>query len=129
MNLLLIETYEPLTRALRQALEEEGHLVEVAGDVHSGDHKARMLAPDVILINLVRFQADVLALLQRWRQAGLKSRVLALIAPGCGEELIGSPERGADDYLPLPFPLEELLARVLSSRTHARLSPVSLPVL
>jgi DNA-binding response OmpR family regulator len=112
MSLLLIESYRPLTRALRQALEEDGHTVEIACDACSGDHKARSGAPDVILIDLMRLGADGLLLLRRWREAGLRSHVLALIAPGPGEVPLGSPEMAADDYLTVPFALEDLLGRL-----------------
>jgi DNA-binding response OmpR family regulator len=112
MSVLLIENYEPLTRALRQALEEDGHTVEVACDARTGDHKARTAAPDVILIDLVRLKGDGPALLRRWRQAGLRSHVLALVAPGGGEGRPGSPEMAADDFVTIPFALDELLARL-----------------
>jgi two-component system OmpR family response regulator len=119
MNLLLIEDYEPFTRALRRALEEEGHTVEVAGDAPTGDRLARTVGPDVILIDLVRLKADGLALLRRWRQAGLTSHVLALTAPGGWRGAPGADEMGADDYLPVPFALEELLARLRgAARLH-----------
>jgi DNA-binding response OmpR family regulator len=123
MNLLLIEDHKPLTRALRQALEEEGHMVQVVADA---DQVSRTLCVadvnteyDVIILDLVRRHGDGRALLARWRRAGLKTPVLALIAPvayGQNPDLLHA---AANDYLTLPFEIDELLARLLRAFAHA----------
>src|SRR5262249_11469634 len=113
-----IEDHRPLARALRQALEEEGHTVEVAWDTDTGDRKARTAEYGVIILDLVRHREDGLTLLRRWRQAGLRTSVLALIAPGKSEEDTGARDPEADDYLTVPFPLQAFLTR-LQALAHA----------
>jgi DNA-binding response OmpR family regulator len=112
MHLLLIEDHNLLTRALRQALEEEGHTVKVVRDAGIPDPRVRAAEYDAIILDLVRCREDGLALLGRWRRAGLKTPILAMIAPGeTGEDAdLLNPQ--ADDYLTMPFEIDELMARL-----------------
>lgn len=66
MRVLLIEDHKPLSRALRQGLEEEGFAVDVANDGTEGDFKARSAQYDVIILDLMLPGIDGLTLLQNW---------------------------------------------------------------
>jgi DNA-binding response OmpR family regulator len=112
MQLLLIEDHNLLTRALRHVFEEEGHTVKVVRDAGTPDSKVRTAEYDVIILDLVRCKEDGLALLGRWRRAGLKTPVLALIAPGetVADADLLNPQ--VDDYLTMPFEIDELMARL-----------------
>ncbi len=55
---------------------------------------------------------DGLAVLKRWRSAGRNTPVLVLTARGSWSERVEGIDAGADDYLPKPFRMEELVARV-----------------
>jgi DNA-binding response OmpR family regulator len=57
---------------------------------------------------------DGLAVLKRWRQNGRSTPVLILTARGSWAERVDGIDAGADDYLPKPFRMEELLARLRS---------------
>src|SRR6188768_2673525 len=103
MRVLLVEDHKPLTRALRQGLEEEGFAVDVAYDGEEGDFKARTAEYDVIILDVMLPKEDGLSLLQRWRREGLKTHVLMLTARGGIEDKVKGLDSGADDYLSKPF--------------------------
>jgi DNA-binding response OmpR family regulator len=123
---LLIEDNQPLVRALRQGLEEEGFAVDVAYDGEEGHFKAQATNYDVIILDLMLPKEDGLSLLARWRSSGLKTHVLILTARDRIEDKVRGLDMGADDYLTKPFQLEELLARLraLVRRGHEVKSPV-----
>jgi DNA-binding response OmpR family regulator len=126
VRLLLIEDHEPLVRALKRGLEEEGFAVDTARDGEEGAHKARTAEYDVIILDIMLPKEDGLSLLKKWRRAGLKSHVLLLTARGTIEDKVKGLDLGADDYLTKPFELEELLARLraLVRRGHEIKDPV-----
>jgi DNA-binding response OmpR family regulator len=126
VRVLLIEDHKPLVRALRQGLEEEGFAVDVAYDGEEGNFKAQSAEYDVIVLDLMLPKEDGLSLLQRWRQAGLKTHVLVLTARGSMEDKVRGLDMGADDYLTKPFELGELLARLraLVRRRHEVKDPI-----
>jgi two-component system, OmpR family, response regulator len=70
---------------------------------------------------------DGLSVLKRWRRDGRNLPVLVLSARGSWTERVEGIDAGADDYLPKPFQIEELLARLRSviRRSAGRPSPVS----
>ena len=123
---LLIEDNKPLVRALKQGLEEEGFAVDVAYDGEEGGYKAQTTDYDVIILDLMLPKEDGLSLLEKWRQAGLRSHVLILTARDRIEDKVKGLDMGADDYLTKPFQLEELLARLraLVRRGHEVKNPV-----
>jgi DNA-binding response OmpR family regulator len=126
MRVLLVEDHKPLSRSLRQGLEEEGYAVDIAVDGEEADVKARGTEYDVIVLDLMLPKIDGLTLLQRWRRDGIKTHVLVLTARGSIEDRVRGLDLGADDYLTKPFDLEELLARVraLIRREHQEKDPV-----
>jgi DNA-binding response OmpR family regulator len=126
MRVLLVEDHKPLVRTLRQALEEEGFAVDVATEAKEGDTKARGSSYDVIILDRMLPGEDGLTLLRRWRRDGLTSHVLILTARGTLEDKVKGLDAGADDYLPKPFELDELLARLraLIRRGHQVKDPL-----
>lgn len=126
MRVLLIEDHEPLVRALKRGLEEDGFAVDAARDGEEGAYKAKTAEYDVIILDLMLPKQDGLSLLRDWRRSGLKTHVLVLTARGSIEDKVRGLDLGADDYLTKPFELEELLARLraLVRRGHAVKDPV-----
>jgi DNA-binding response OmpR family regulator len=126
VRVLLIEDHEPLVRALKRGLEEEGFAVDSAKDGEEGAHKARTAEYDVIILDIMLPKEDGLSLLKKWRRAGLKSHVLLLTARSTIEDKVKGLDLGADDYLTKPFELEELLARLraLIRRGHEIKDPI-----
>ena len=126
MRLLLVEDHQPLVRALRQGLEEEGFAVDVAMDGDEADVKCRTTSYDVIILDVMLPKMDGLTLLKSWRQSGIATHVIMLTARGTTKDKIAGLDTGADDYLTKPFELDELLARVraLVRRGHQVKDPV-----
>jgi two-component system, OmpR family, response regulator TctD len=112
MKLLLIEDNPTMQATLQRTLERRGMQVLTCGD---GDRAlALWLAslPDAVLLDLSLPGRDGLQVLGDARAAGLKTPVIILTARGTvGDRIIGL-NTGADDYLPKPFDLDELEARV-----------------
>jgi DNA-binding response OmpR family regulator len=111
-RVLLIEPHHLLARALRRGLEEEGLAVTVAPGREEIDFTAPLLDCDVIILGLAPPRADDRPLIQRWRRQGLQAPVLVLTAAGRSADDERGTEAGADDYLTMPFGLEELFSRV-----------------
>ncbi len=126
MRILLVEDHKPLSRALRQGLEEEGYSVDIALDGEEADVKARATGYDVIILDVMLPKVDGLTLLQNWRKDGLKAHVLMLTARSTVDDKVKGLDSGADDYLTKPFELGELLARLraLIRREHQVKDPV-----
>lgn len=112
MKLLLIEDNATMQTTLRRSFERRG--VQVLGC----DDGARALAlwqaslPDAVLLDLSLPGLDGLEVLSQARAAGLETPVIILTARGTvGDRILGL-NTGADDYLPKPFDLDELEARL-----------------
>src|SRR6185312_13010730 len=82
VRVLLVEDHQPLVRALRQGLEEEGFAVDVAADGEEADVKCRSTGYDVIVLDIMLPKVDGLTLLKRWRADGINTHVLMLTARG-----------------------------------------------
>lgn len=112
MHLLLIEDDLALRTALQRSLVRASMRVDVCGDGALALDAWRTLQPDVVLLDLSLPGKDGLDILQQARKAGLNTPVLILTARGTvGDRILGL-NAGADDYLPKPFDLDELEARV-----------------
>lgn len=120
-RLLVVEDEEHLAAALKLNLELEGYAVDVAvsgreaGKLLLGDPGYDALILDVMLPDVSGFE-----LCRRIRDAGNYLPIVMLTARGSAEDRVLGLESGADDYLPKPFELEELLARVRSNIRRRR---------
>lgn len=126
MRVLLVEDHQPLVRALRQGLEEEGFAVDVATDGEEADVKCRTTSYDAIILDIMLPKVDGLTLLKQWRSAGIATHVIMLTARGSTQDKVAGLNTGADDYLTKPFELDELLARLraLIRRGHQQKDPI-----
>ena len=112
MKLLLIEDEQAMQKTLVRALSRLGWSVEVCGDGALALQRWTDLRPDVVLLDLSLPGQDGLRVLEAARKRALTTPVLILTARGTvGDKIIGL-NSGADDYLPKPFDLDELEARV-----------------
>ncbi len=121
VKLLLVEDNPAMQTTLQRTFERRGvHVVACSDGARALDRWQASL-PDVVLLDLSLPGLDGLEVLARARAAGLKTPVIVLTARGTvGDRILGL-NNGADDYLPKPFDLDELEARV---RALARRAPV-----
>lgn len=112
MRLLLIEDDPALQLSLHRALERKAFHVDLCGQGRLALEQWKNTPPDVVLLDLSLPDMDGLDVLAQARHAGLTTPVLILTARGTvGDRIVGL-NAGADDYLPKPFDLDELEARV-----------------
>ena len=112
MKLLLIEDDPSMQTALQRALSRRGMEVLACTDGRLALAQWTASQPDVVVLDLSLPGKDGLDILQQARKAGLPTPVLILTARGTvGDRILGL-NAGADDYLPKPFDLDELEARV-----------------
>jgi DNA-binding response OmpR family regulator len=112
MRVLVVEDERKTASFIRKALQEEGFAVDVC---LTGDDA--LIAPnatsyDGIVLDIMLPGRDGLSLLRHWRKRGNSTPVLLLSARGEVGERVEGLDAGADDYLPKPFALVELAARV-----------------
>jgi two-component system, OmpR family, response regulator TctD len=112
MQVLLIEDDTSMQTALSRTLERRGMQVSVCGDGSKALAQWQQLLPDVVLLDLSLPKLDGLEILTLARAQGLVTPVIVLTARGTvGDKILGL-NAGADDYLPKPFDLDELEARI-----------------
>ena len=112
MQLLLVEDDPTMQATLHRALTRRGMEVTAVGDGHTALSQWLARPPDAVVLDLTLPGLDGLQVLERARAAQLRTPVLILTARGTvGDRVVGL-NAGADDYLPKPFDLDELEARL-----------------
>jgi two-component system OmpR family response regulator len=126
MRVLVVEDNAEVARQLKDTLERELFVVDVAGDGEKGWFMGDTEAYDAVILDLGLPKLDGLTVLQRWRQGGNHVPVLILTSRDTWREKVAGLRAGADDYLAKPFEMEELLARVeaLLRRATGHSSPI-----
>ena len=114
MRVLLVEDDRRIASDVAHALEASGYLVETASDGEEAWFRGDTEDYGVIILDLGLPGMDGLAVLKRWRANGRRMPVIILTARGSWAERVDGIDAGADDYLPKPFRMEELLARLRS---------------
>ena len=112
MRILLAEDDDRIAREVGAALGAAGYIVEREADGEEVWFKGDTGEYAAIVLDLGLPTMDGLTILKRWRAAGRTFPVLVLTARGTWNERVEGIDAGADDYLPKPFRIEELLARV-----------------
>jgi DNA-binding response OmpR family regulator len=111
-RVLLVEDDPNLRGFLRKAFREEGFLVDDAASGGAGLALALEKDFDCVVLDRMLPELDGLELLRQLRARGKRTPVLMLTARGDMPDRVRGLEAGADDYLPKPFDLPELLARL-----------------
>ena len=114
MRILLVEDEKDLAMIVKQGLEEEGYVVEVAHDGEEGLYMAENYSVDVVILDIMLPKLDGLSVLTSMRKKGINTPVLMLTARDALIDKIKGLDTGADDYLTKPFVFGELLARIRS---------------
>ena len=111
MRVLAVEDDPRIARDLAAALTAAGFRVESAADGETAWFLGDTEDYDLVVLDLGLPGMDGLAVLKRWRAGGRETPVLILSARGTWAERVEGIDAGADDYLPKPFRMEELVAR------------------
>lgn len=112
MKVLLIEDDAQISELVVNALQQAGYEIDHADNGSKGLEKSITGVYDLLILDLMLPGLDGLALLERLRQISQSIPTLILSAKGDLKDRLMGFELGADDYLPKPFYVEELIARV-----------------
>jgi DNA-binding response OmpR family regulator len=112
MKVLIVEDEARLGQFLRQGLSEQAHTASWVQTCRAANDALVETKYDLIVLDLNLPDGDGLDLVREWRASGFNEPVLILSARDSLEDRIKGLDLGADDYLPKPFSLEELLAKM-----------------
>ena len=125
MRVLIVEDEVRIAADLAEAVNAGGYVAEVVTDGEDAWFRGGTENYAAIILDLGLPKIDGITVLKRWRQEGMATPVLVLTARGTWTDRVDGIDAGADDYLPKPFRMEELMARLraLVRRSAGRAKP------
>jgi len=111
-NVLVVEDDRSVRESLERALRLEGYQVSAVPDGVSGFEAVGREQPDAVILDVMLPFLDGLSVCRQLRQRGDRTPILMLTARAEVGDRVAGLDAGADDYLPKPFALDELLARL-----------------
>jgi two-component system response regulator MprA len=112
MRILVVDDDRAVRESLRRSLQFNGYTVALAGDGQQAMEVLAMQRPDAMVLDVMMPRVDGLEVCRRLRGIGDDLPILVLTARDAVSDRVAGLDAGADDYLPKPFALEELLARL-----------------
>ncbi len=112
MRILVVDDDPELADLLERALSRDGHAVELSGSVADATMQLAIADPDVVVLDVGLPDGSGVDLCRHWRQRGQNVPILLLTAQGDVGHRVEGLDAGADDFLPKPFAVAELRARV-----------------
>jgi two-component system response regulator MprA len=112
LRILVVDDDRAVRDSLRRSLAFNGYQVELAGDGQAALAAILDSRPDAMVLDVMMPRLDGLEVCRRLRSAGDDLPILVLTARDAVSDRVAGLDAGADDYLPKPFALEELLARL-----------------
>jgi DNA-binding response OmpR family regulator len=112
MKILIVEDDLNILSLLKEHLKEEGFIIDVAQSGADGEYLAILNQYDVIILDWMLPEKSGIDVLKTLREKNITTPVIILTAKGDIEDKIKGLKTGADDYLPKPFSLQELQARI-----------------
>jgi DNA-binding response OmpR family regulator len=125
MKLLLVEDDQQISELLREALEDQHYVVDIATDGQEGWEFVTAFEYDLLMLDLTLPKLDGLSLCRRLRSDGYQMPILMLTGRNTSQEQVTGLDAGADDYIVKPYKLPELSARI---RALLRRGQPSLPM-
>lgn len=114
MKILVVDDEQPVRESLRRSLRFNGYDVLTANDGLEAVETVRSENPELLILDVMMPNMDGLEVCRTLRGEGWDRPILVLTARDGVSDRVAGLDAGADDYLPKPFALEELLARVRS---------------
>ena len=114
MKILVVDDEQAVRESLRRSLRFNGYEVLTANDGLEAVETVRAENPELLILDVMMPNMDVLEVCRTLRSEGWDRPILVLTARDGVSDRVAGLDAGADDYLPKPFALEELLARVRS---------------
>lgn len=114
MKILIVEDERRVARFVERALQECAYTVRVVDRCAAARDALADSPYDAVVLDLGLPDGDGLELLREWRRSGFDEPVLILSARDAVGDRIRGLNLGADDYLPKPFSVDELIARLRS---------------
>ena len=114
MKILVVDDEQPVRESLRRSLRFNGYEVLTANDGLEAVETVRAENPELLILDIMMPNMDGLEVCRTLRSEGWDRPILVLTARDGVSDRVSGLDAGADDYLPKPFALEELLARVRS---------------
>jgi two-component system response regulator MprA len=112
MRILVVDDDRAVRESLRRSLQFNGYQVDLAGDGQQALDSVIQQRPDAMVLDVMMPRLDGLEVCRRLRGTGDDLPILVLTARDAVSDRVAGLDAGADDYLPKPFALEELLARL-----------------
>jgi len=112
MRILVVDDDRAVRESLRRSLEFNGYQVDLASDGQQALDSVISTRPDAMVLDVMMPRLDGLEVCRRLRGTGDDLPILVLTARDLVSDRVAGLDAGADDYLPKPFALEELLARL-----------------
>lgn len=112
MRILVVDDDRAVRESLRRSLSFNGYSVELAQDGREALDLIATARPDAVVLDVMMPRLDGLEVCRQLRSTGDDLPILVLTARDSVSERVAGLDAGADDYLPKPFALEELLARM-----------------
>ena len=112
MRILVVDDDRSVRESLRRSLAFNGYQVDLASDGQAALDAVTAQRPDAMVLDVMMPRLDGLEVCRRMRAGGDDLPILVLTARDAVSDRVSGLDAGADDYLPKPFALEELLARL-----------------
>lgn len=112
MRVLIAEDEPTVAKSLAAAIVQAGFTVDISHDGETAWFKGSTEKYAAIVLDLGLPSLDGLTILRRWRAEGIITPILVLSARGSWSERVDGIDSGADDYLPKPFQIREVVSRL-----------------
>ena len=112
MRILVVDDEKKIALGIKKALESQKYAVDVCHDGIEALNMAEAIEYDLIILDRMLPGMDGVSIIKNLRSQNIYTPILLLTALGTIKDKTDGLDAGADDYLPKPFALDELLARV-----------------
>ena len=112
MRILIVEDEFALADIISESLKKEKYLVDIRYDGEEGYFDASTGIYDLIILDVMLPHMDGFEILRRLREENVNSKIIMLTAKSTLNDKLEGFNKGANDYIPKPFHIEEVIARV-----------------